>query len=281
VEPVRSVDGAKAIVKHCKRLQDALGDLNDARVLVEEIGDALQDAAAERARRVHGLGRGDAEGGAHLRREVRRTERTGLLELTRRVELRIRELFAQVERDWAETGIHALMGDVDHLAEELLRAGRAEVPLARTWLLAGPPDLADLDATGALQEPVEIEEGWLPGDRVRERVRRVRRGSAADHTRTLEVDEPLRRELHEPTPRPVFESLWPLTNGCRIRITRHAVRDGGREWWLDEFRDRELWLARLALPSDAAPPPLPPWLQPVAVREVTDDPRYTPRKLAR
>lgn len=46
---------AGALVAPCKELQDLLGELHDAHVLVEQLGDAVADAAAERARRLHAL----------------------------------------------------------------------------------------------------------------------------------------------------------------------------------------------------------------------------------
>ncbi|MBW2446492.1 MAG: CHAD domain-containing protein, partial [Deltaproteobacteria bacterium] len=81
VEPVRDhVESARNLVKRCKRLQDLLGDLNDAHVQRDELGTAIEAAAAERARRLHDLARSADDAG--LGREARRSERAGLVELT-------------------------------------------------------------------------------------------------------------------------------------------------------------------------------------------------------
>ena len=50
-------------------------------------------------------------------------------------------------------------------------------------------------------------------------------------------------------------------------------------WEVDDFLDRDLVLAEVELPSDAAPA-LPEWLAPAVVREVTGDPRYVDATLA-
>jgi len=52
-------------------------------------------------------------------------------------------------------------------------------------------------------------------------------------------------------------------------------------WEVDEFTDRDLWLAEVELPSadhEAKPPD---WLAPHIVREVTNEPEYLNINLAR
>jgi CYTH domain-containing protein len=90
-----------------------------------------------------------------------------------------------------------------------------------------------------------------------------------------------RLESEEETPREVFEVLWPLTEGRRIEKRRHTVREGATAWEVDEFLDRALVLAEVELPPQAADTPLPEWLRPYLVREVTGDPEYLNENLAR
>ncbi len=90
-----------------------------------------------------------------------------------------------------------------------------------------------------------------------------------------------RTEIEEPTTREVFELLWPLTEGCRVRKRRYVVREGDLVWEIDEFLDRELVLAEVELSHPAERPVLPDWLAPYVEREVTEDPRYTNLSLAR
>jgi len=99
------------VVKQCKRLQDQLGDLNDAHVLSDELGDALETAAAEQARRLHELAREDPGGTRSAGAREVGDPIPGLLELTRRVELHARRLFGKLGRDWLVGGIEGLRAD--------------------------------------------------------------------------------------------------------------------------------------------------------------------------
>ncbi len=275
VEPLRPLrEEAVRIVERCKRLQDVLGDLNDAHVLHDDIATALEEASVEHARRLLELA-GDEDPG-RMRRESRRAERPGLLELARRVRLRIRREFENLEKDWLGDGLQALVEEVEALASRLEGPEPRDVEVERKYLLSALPRLPD--AT----ELLEVEQGWLPGARLRERVRRVRRGDELRYFRTLKGGKGVSRvEIEEPTTREVFESLWALTRSCRIRKRRYVVREGPLVWEIDEFRDRPLVLAEVELPDEELQPQLPAWLAPRVVREVTDDSRYTNLELAR
>jgi len=281
VEPARGhVEAAQTVVKRCKKLQDLLGDLNDAHVQCEALGRALEEAAAERARRLHELARATEDD--TLRREARRSERAGLLALTRRAQLRLGELWERLERDWLAGGMVTLLEDVEALVEQLESACRPPVEIERKYLLRGRPDLEAAAASGARVDAVEIDQGWLPGERLRERLRRSVGPNGTTYTRTVKVGAGVERlELDEATSAPVFDTLWPLTEGCRIRKRRHRVRAGDHLWEVDEFLDRDLWLAEVELDDPDAAPDLPQWLAGQVEREVTDDPRYTNLKLAR
>jgi CYTH domain-containing protein len=52
-------------------------------------------------------------------------------------------------------------------------------------------------------------------------------------------------------------------------------------WEIDEFLDRELVLAEIELPAVDSPVELPAWLREHVVREVTAEPDYVNRALAR
>ncbi len=274
LEPVQPhARRAARIANGCKQLQDVLGELNDAHVLREELGEALQAAAAERARRLHELARDlDDE---PVRRAVRRSERPGLVELTRRVQRRIGGLFERLQKDWLVRGLDELLEEVEQLATELAQAAHPGVEIERKYLLRALPEL------GPDAETLEIEQGWLPGERLRERIRRTRIHGRVSYFRTVKLGRGVRRiEIEEPTTRDVFEALWPLTAGCRVHKRRHTVRDGEYLWEIDEFLDQELVLAEVELSEPDEVPALPDWLAPLAEREVTDDPAYTNLALA-
>lgn len=274
VEPVREQrEDAARIVERCKRLQDVLGDLNDAHVLLDEIGAALEDASVEHARRLLDLA-GD-EDPERMRRESRRGERPGLLELARRVQLRVREGFETLEKHWLGDGLQELVEEVEAMATAVAGGAGRDQEIERKYLLSGLPSLPP-DT-----QLLEVEQGWLPGKRLRERVRRVRRGDELSYYRTVKLGRGVRRlEIEEPTTREVFENLWQLTRSCRIRKRRHIVREGPLCWEVDEFQDRPLVLAEVELPSESLRPELPAWLEGYVVREVTDDGRYANLKLA-
>jgi CYTH domain-containing protein len=282
VEPVVDLaPAADAVVKRCKRLQDVLGDLNDAHVQRDELGGAIEIAAAERARQLHGMARGaDNEG---LRREGRRSERAGLLELTRRAQARMDGLYRQLDEEWLQGGMAALVEDVEELAVQLEAAARPSLEIERKYLLRSAPDLSPV---AGRVETVEIHQGWLPGDRLRERLRRSVGPGGTHYTRTMKLGMGVERiEVEEPTTAGLFGALWPLTEGCRIHKLRHRVRTGEAggpgTWEIDEFLDRPLWLAEIELDLADETPELPAWLAPFVERDVTDDPEYTNLKLAR
>jgi hypothetical protein len=80
-----------------------------------------------------------------------------------------------------------------------------------------------------------------------------------------------------PLTRAEFEALWPLTEGRRL--SRRGVRSGAAPGWrFDEYTDRRLVLAVAEAPDAGEPPP---WLEPVAVRDVTGERGYQDEVLAR
>jgi CYTH domain-containing protein len=145
----------------------------------------------------------------------------------------------------------------------------------RKFLLTGLPSLAGVEGS------VEIEQGYLPGERLVERVRRVRSDEGVELLRTVKEGSGLSRlEVEEPVTPDVFDRLWPLTEGRRLRKRRYRIPDGALTWEIDEFLDRELVLAEVELvgrPMDVA---LPPWLSPHVDREVTEDEAYSNLRLA-
>ena len=155
----------------------------------------------------------------------------------------------------------------------------AGVPLEieRKWLLHGLPPVA------AKAPAIRIEQGWLPGVALRERLRRT---VAVDGTETLTRTVKLgpaaaRIEVEDPTSPTLFTALWPLTASARIRKRRHLVAAGDRRWEIDVFLDRDLVLAEIELAALDEPVTVPDWLAPFVVREVTDDPTYLNVSMAR
>ena len=78
-----------------------------------------------------------------------------------------------------------------------------------------------------------------------------------------------------------FEALWPLTEGRRIHKRRHIVVAGAHVWEIDEFLDRDLWLAEVELTSEDEEAVMPSWLADVVAEDVTESGAYGNRRLAR
>jgi CYTH domain-containing protein len=75
--------------------------------------------------------------------------------------------------------------------------------------------------------------------------------------------------------------MWRLTKDRRLHKRRYSIRESDDlVWEVDEFLDRELVLAEIELPTVNTSFELPPWLQDVLDREVTDDAAYSNARLS-
>ena len=98
VEPaVAGITDGAAVSEVLKRLQDVLGELNDARVLAAGVDRALQRVSADQTARLRRLALSGTE--EELARERRRDERLGLLRIMRLLEGRRQELLAALRSD--------------------------------------------------------------------------------------------------------------------------------------------------------------------------------------
>jgi CYTH domain-containing protein len=156
-------------------------------------------------------------------------------------------------------------------------ANNSNREIERKYLLREPPERVR-DAPS-----LEIDQGYLPGERINERVRRSRGADGVRYYRTIKAGAGIERsEIEEETSELFFTTVWPLTRGCRVRKRRYLIADGAVTWEIDEFLDREdLWLAEVELENVADVVVPPEWLRRTIEREVTDDPRYTNHALAR
>lgn len=160
----------------------------------------------------------------------------------------------------------------------------APLEIERVFLLARMPDLPP----GA--EVVRIEQGYLPdapaaagADVPEGRLRRTTRaGGAVRCFHTIKRGMGLvRTEEEREVPEAEFLRLWPETAGRRLIKTRHEVPEGELTWEVDRFEGIDLVLAEVELPDAEHEAPLPAWLAPHVVREVTEDPEYRNFAIAR
>jgi len=143
--------------------------------------------------------------------------------------------------------------------------------------------LRALPALPRVTEVLEIDQGYIPGEKLVERLRRQRdRQGTTRYFRTVKLGSGVARtEIEDETDARIFEHLWVLTAGKRLTKRRYMVPDGEDVWEIDEFTDRTLYLAELEITHPDRHIEIPAWLRPVFVREVTEEKEYTNRSLAR
>jgi len=183
--------------------------------------------------------------------------------------------FDQASRDWLGDAAEPFFRKVDTLADDIAALADRDREVERKFLLTGLPSLQGAEA------PAEIEQGYLPGERLIERVRRIRSDQGEELARTVKEGSGLTRlEVEEPVTPDVFERLWPLTEGRRLRKRRYRIPDGDLTWEIDQFLDRDLVLAEVELSGRPAELEVPAWLRPHLDREVTEDESYSNFRLA-
>jgi CYTH domain-containing protein len=154
-------------------------------------------------------------------------------------------------------------------------ARTGDYEIERKYLLRGLPPLP----AGA--RVLRIDQGYIPGRRLRERVRRTRERERTSYFRTIKFGSGIKRlEIEEETTADIFRTLWRLTRGKRIRKLRYVVEDCGT-WEIDRFIGFDLALAEIELEHEDESITFPAWLEPLLEREVTGDPAFTNFSLAR
>jgi CHAD domain-containing protein/CYTH domain-containing protein len=253
-------DGGPAIIDRLKELQDGFGDVHDVHVFAPILADAIAEAT-------------------RLDLGAQATGKEPLVAGLSAVEASLRErglaAFEKARGAWLGDAAAGFFEDVTRIGEAIGTQPTQDLEIERKFLLDGVPAFDQEDSSA------EIEQGYLPGERVIERIRRTRTDGKEELLRTIKEGTGISRlEVEEPVPAELFARLWPLTEGRRIRKCRHRVKDGDLTWEIDEFRDRKLVVAEVELPSPSTEVKPPDWLRPHVVREVTDDPAYSNYRLA-
>jgi len=275
LEPIRSeVEGVEPLIAALRALQDTLGELHDSQTQRAALVGELARAGREHARRLETAVR--AATSPYLdAADTGDDPRPGLLVLGERLEEREAEAFAQLRSDWLAGAADGFFEAVTAVGKRIANRPACVEEIERRFLLREVP------ATARPFAVQEIEQGWLPGTRVVERIRRLQDAEHPVSYRTARpATEGTATAPERETDARLFEEIWPLTAGRRVRKRRHVVPDYGLRWEIDQFLDRDLVLAEVAL-SETAPVPLPEWLEPYVVREVPGERQFTSRALAR
>lgn len=190
--------------------------------------------------------------------------------------------FAAFRRDWTERldeVLHTLDAAVGALRIEGAPTSASGLPMEieRKYLLRSCPPAA------RTVPPVRIEQGWIPGQALRERLRRrTDADGAVSCWRTVKLGPAEARiEVEEATTPDLFAALWELTRQARVRKDRYVVPHGAHTWEIDVFLDRDLVLAEVELGDVQEAVTVPDWLAPYVERDVTGEPAYFNAVLAR
>jgi CHAD domain-containing protein/CYTH domain-containing protein len=273
------IEGGERLVEQLKLLQDSLGDLHDAHIWLMMLRDMAAEAAMGEGRRLArgavGASAGTATGTGGAGADVY-PALAGFALLVRLAQQRAADAYEQFAQKWGKRGARRFFRDLDATCVSLEARASMGTEIERKFLLTRLPR--------EMPESVSsrIEQGYLPGRRLVERLRSEGRNGRTRYFRTVKWGQGMvRGELEEETSRELFDALWPLTVGKRLTKTRHYVRDGTLTWEIDDFPDRALVVAELELPAASAVVTFPPWLAPYVDREVTGEPAFVNVNLAR
>ncbi|MFP4080884.1 MAG: CHAD domain-containing protein [Ectothiorhodospira sp.] len=115
LEPVADeLEGGRDLVKELKELQNLMGEIHDLQVFAEELGQASEEAGAERMRRLIELTLNLGPEDPAVETARRQDERAGLMSLAREVRDRDEHLMSRLAAKWDD-------GDVDRFLEQLER----------------------------------------------------------------------------------------------------------------------------------------------------------------
>lgn len=258
LEPFRrEVPGAREVVGELTALQDRLGEYRDASGLADDI-EALLDGTPGR-----------------FKAQPAGDERAGLLALVARLREDATGDFGAVREGWLLPARPAALAEAGAVAARLRRLADP-MEIERKYLLRECP------ARARDGECLLVEQGYLPGGLVRERLRRTVRGEQVEYWRSIKAGRGVSRvEVEEVVDAELFARLWPLTEGSRVAKRRYRIPEGAHTWEVDEFLDRDLVLAEVELDHEDEAVALPPWLAAVVEREVTGEPGFLNSALAR
>jgi CHAD domain-containing protein/CYTH domain-containing protein len=271
------IPAGASMLESLARLQDLLGDLHDCHRIAAELHEAHRVASRYLGEQEMQQLLPWSDGGFRVEIPPPPDALQGLAALATQLRTEGEVIYHQLRQEWLDgAGAADLCIGLHTLVRTLEGPTAPPLEIERKFLLSALPPHA------LLRPGEEIEQGYLPGLRLVERLRWVRSAEGDRWYRTVKSGEGISRiELEEETTPELFQALWPLTEGRRVRKRRYLVPEGMITWEIDEFLDRELAVAEVELPHASATVVIPGWLAPYIVRDVSEEPTYTNRALAR
>ncbi len=194
LEPVaESYDEGPEIVHQLKELQDSFGDVHDVHVFTGTLADALAEATQ-----------------IDLRSEQPGREPLvpGLSAVENALQERGAKAYQTARKSWLGNKPAGFFRSLKKIGEAIGSETTQNQEIERKFLLNGLPAFDRPDSIA------EIEQGYLPGKRVIERLRRVRDENKEELLRTIKEGTGMTRlEVEEPLPAELFEQLWPRPPG--------------------------------------------------------------------
>jgi CHAD domain-containing protein len=171
LEPIAdAVEGAPALVKRLRNLQDTIGEMHDVHVMSLEIIQASEEAGAEQARRVATALLESETGAKEAREQHARDPRLGLLAVAAQLRTRGESAFTDLQLRWLGDHARDLTNDAREIVERISGAAPASPSSAVLEFVtdikiadqAAPP--AQADDTPITADGVATESGWWPAD---------------------------------------------------------------------------------------------------------------------
>jgi CHAD domain-containing protein/CYTH domain-containing protein len=276
VEPFApELDGGAGLVALLRAMQDRMGALRDGWLAVQRVAAAAGPAPMSNGDGRDGDGYGEADSAVASGDEEETA--AGLRALVARLGEEQRAAADELRRRCSAGEVDAARALAARVVDDARAKCKGNIEIERKYLLRCFPTLP----AGATS--VSIAQGWIRGERLHERIRRVRYEDGAERWfRTVKLGSGVARvEVEEEAPAWLGRRLWLLTRGRRVRKRRWSVPHGGLVWEIDRFAGRTLVLAEVELPRADHPVEIPGWLGPCLDREVTGEAAYVNLNLAR
>ena len=182
IEPFEAaVRATTGLLTRLTAFQDVFGDLHDVQVFGDELDESL------------------------AKLDPADPHRATLAALRSRLDARGREAFGVAREGWLDGQAGPFFAEVAAVSDAITALGGGDREIERKYLLSALPPL------GSAREVEEIEQGYLPGERVVERLRHVRADGTEQYLRTVKSGAGVSRvELEEPVDPATFARLWPL-----------------------------------------------------------------------